>query len=162
MAATVLIGERNGTAATFTDKSSGTVRFKNADNATVDLANPLVKPSSGFDYSFEKYLRLNVSGGTFTQITNANAYTDGTSGMGAGVEVFVKTGTYVAPVEATGTAGFVSAFSYTSGSPLALNVGTVVGTGQTGDHIIAFCRIGTGVSGGIVTSETLTVSWDEI
>ena len=30
-----------------TDKTSGTVRFKDADNATVDANNPLVIPDAG-------------------------------------------------------------------------------------------------------------------
>lgn len=63
MAATVQILEKNGAGPTTTDKTSGTIRFKNADNATVDTGNPMVKPGAGTDYSFEKWLRLNVTGG---------------------------------------------------------------------------------------------------
>ena len=46
MAATVQIVEKNGAGGTTTDKTSGTIRFKNADNSTVDLVNPMVKPGS--------------------------------------------------------------------------------------------------------------------
>ncbi len=38
MAASVQVRELNGAGETGTDKTSGTVRFKKADNATVDLA----------------------------------------------------------------------------------------------------------------------------
>ena len=88
MAATVTILEFHGTTATptTTNKTSGTVRFKNADNATVDLNNPMVVPTAGTDYSFEKKLRLNAAG-TFTQISNLAAYTDGANGLGTGVDV---------------------------------------------------------------------------
>jgi len=44
MAATVTILEKNGAGGTTTDKTGGTVRLKKADNSTVDLINPLVKP----------------------------------------------------------------------------------------------------------------------
>ena len=43
MAATVQIVEKNGAGGTQTDKTSGSIRFKNADNSTVDLVNPMVK-----------------------------------------------------------------------------------------------------------------------
>lgn len=163
MAATVVINELNGTAGTATDKSSGTVRFKNADNATVDLVNPLVKPSSNYDYSYEKWLRAKVTGGTFSQITSLAAYTDGTNSMGAGVEMFFKAAaTYAAPAEASGTTGYTDAFTYTSAATLDLVAGTVTGTGNMGSHLVAFVRIGTGVAGGLTTAETLTVSWSEI
>lgn len=49
MAATVTILEKNGAGGTTTDKTGGTVRLKKADNSTVDLINPLVKPAAGSD-----------------------------------------------------------------------------------------------------------------
>ena len=46
MAATVQLVEKNGAGGTQTDKTSGTIRFKNADNSTVDTSNPMVKPGA--------------------------------------------------------------------------------------------------------------------
>ncbi len=46
MAATVIIEELNTGGETATDKTSGTVRFKNADNATVDTSNRLIIQTS--------------------------------------------------------------------------------------------------------------------
>lgn len=166
MAATVLIREKNGAGETATDKTSGTIRFKNADDATVDTANPMVKPPSGYDYSYEKWVRFNVSGGTYTQITNIRAYSDGTSGMGTGVEVYAKAvGSYSTPAEASATTGYASLFGYTSGSPLdldAINTGPHTSTGDKGDYLVMFLRVSDTVSGGITPTETLTVAWDEI
>ena len=85
MAATVTIVEKNGAGATETDKTSGTIRFKNADDSTVDLNDPLVKPSSGTEYSFEKWLQMKVTGGSYSQITDLVAYSDGSNGLGTGV-----------------------------------------------------------------------------
>ncbi len=163
MAATVQIIEKNGAGGTPTDKTSGQIRFKNADNATVDTANPMVKPGAGTDYSFEKWLRLNVTGGTYTEITNIKAYMDGANGLGTGVTLYAKAvASYATPAEATGTAGYTDAFTYTSGSPLSLGAGPYSSTGEKGDHLVMMLAVGTSASGGITSSETLTFGWDEI
>lgn len=164
MPATVQIIEKNGAGGTPTDKTSGNIRFKNADNATVDLVNPLVVPSSaGFDYSFEKWLRLNVTGGTYSQITNVAAYSDGANGMGTGVEVYAKAvGSYATPAEATATTGYSSLFGYTSGAALSLGAGPFTSTGEKGDHLVLMARVAETASGGLTPSETLTLAWDEI
>lgn len=163
MAATVQIIEKNGAGGTPTDKTSGQIRFKNADNATVDTANPMVKPGAGTDYSFEKWLRLNVTGGTYTEITNIKVYMDGANGLGTGVTLYAKAvASYATPAEATGTAGYTDAFTYTSGSPLTLGAGPYTSTGEKGDHLVMMLAVGTTASGGITSSEVLTFSYDEI
>jgi len=163
MAATVQIIEKNGAGGTATDKTGGTIRFKNADNSTVDLVNPMVKPTSGSDFSFEKWLRMNVTGGTYTQITNVKAYTDGSSGLGTGVNLWAKAvASYATPAEATATTGYANLFTYTSGSPLSLGAGPFTGTGEKGDHLVAMCEVTSAASGGLTPSETLTLAWDEI
>jgi hypothetical protein len=163
MPAVVQIIEKNGAGGTPTDKTSGSIRFKNADNATVDLLDPLVKPGAGFDYSFEKWLRLNVTGGTYSQITNIGAYGDGANGMGTGVDLYAKAVTaYATPAEATATTGYVDFFTYVTGARLSLGAGPFTGTGEKGDHLVMMCRVGTAVSGGLTPSETLSIGWDEI
>ena len=163
MAATVQIIEKNGAGGTPTDKTSGTIRFKNADNATVDTANPMVKPPSGTDYSFEKWLRLNVTGGTYTEITNVKAYSDGGDGLGTGVGLYAKAvASYATPAEATATTGYADFFSYTSGSALTLGAGPYTSTGEKGDHLVMMITVADTASGGMTPTETLTVAWDEI
>ena len=163
MAATVQIIEKNGAGGTATDKTSGTIRFKNADNATVDLSNPMVKPASGSDFSFEKWLRMNVTGGTYSQITNVKAYTDGGNGLGAGVLLWAKAvAAFSTPAEATATAGYTNAFTYTSAAALTLGAGPFTSTGEKADHLVMMCEVQSTSSGGLTPSETLTLSWDEI
>ena len=163
MAATVKIVEKNGAGGTPTDKTGGNIRFKNADNATVDLVDPLVKPASGYDYSFEKWLRMNVTGGSYSQITNVKLYSDGAGGMGTGVEVYAKAvSSYATPAEATGVSGYADLFGYISSSPLSLGAGPFTGAGEKGDHAVLICRIDNTVSGGLTPSETITLAWDEI
>lgn len=162
MAATVTIVEKNGAGGTPTDKTSGSIRFKNADNATVDLVNPMVKPVSGVDYSFEKWLRLNVAG-TYSQITNIRMYTDGANGMGTGIGLYAKAvATYATPAEATATTGYADAFTYTSGAALSLGAGPFTGTGEKGDHAVLMCTVADTAGQGVTPSETLTFAWDEI
>lgn len=163
MAATVQIVEKNGAGGTTTDKTGGTVRFKNADNSTVDLNNPMVKPPSGSDWSFEKWLRMLITGGSYTQITNARAYTDGSSGLGTGINLWAKAvASYATPAEGTSSSGYANAFTYTSGSPLSLGAGPFTGTGEKGDHLVMLCEVTSSASGGLTPSETLTLAWDEI
>ena len=163
MAATVQIIEKNGAGGTPTDKTSGTIRFKNADDATVDLNNPMVKPPSGTDYSYEKWLRMNVTGGTYTQITGVKAYSDGGNGLGTGVGLHAKAVTaYSTPAEASSTAGYTDFFTYTSGSALSLGAGPYSSTGEKADHLVMICTVADTASGGVTPTETITLAWDEI
>lgn len=163
MAATVQIGEKNGAGGTFTDKTSGTIRFKNADDATVDLNNPLVKPGSGTDYSYEKWLRFKVTAGTYSQITNIVTYSDGASGYGTGISLYAKAvTTFATPAEGTSFTGYSDFFGYTSGSPLTLGAGPYTSTGEKADHLVMLMGVASTASGGLLTAETLTVAWDEI
>ena len=82
------IHELNGGAETGTNKTGGSIRFKMADNATVDLADPIPVPSSGTAYSMQKWLRMNVSG---TCADQHGSYTDGGNGFGSGCKMWVKT-----------------------------------------------------------------------
>lgn len=163
MAATVTIVEKTGAGGTQTDKTSSTIRFKNADNATVDLVNPMVKPPSGSDFSFEKWLRMNVSGGSYTQITNVKWYSDGANGLGTGVLLWAKAvTTFATPAEATATTGYTNFFSYTSGAALSLGAGPFTSTGEKGDHAVMMCEVQSTASGGLTPTETGTLAWDEI
>lgn len=163
MAATVQILEKSGAGGTGTDKTGGTIRFKNADNATVDLNNPMVKPTSGSDFSFEKWLRLNVAGGTYSQITNIRAYSDGSNGLGTGILLWAKAVTaYATPAEATATTGYTNFFTYTAGSPLSLGAGPYTSTGEKGDHLVMMCEVQSTAAGGLTSSESLVFGWDEV
>lgn len=167
MAATMKLNEHHGPTATpvKTDKAAGTIRFKNADNATVDLNNPMVVPTAGTDISYEKIVRASATG-TFTQISNLEAYTDGTSGLGTGVDVLYKTaGSYGTPVEPGGTTGFSTIFAAVAATPIdmdATNTGPFTATGDIGDFLTMILTVGTTASQGVTAQETLTFSWDEI
>lgn len=165
MAAIVTIGEKNGAGGTYTDKTAGTVRFKNADDANVDNNNPLVISAGVTDYSYEKWLRLKIGAtGPSVEITNLKFYTDGANGLGTGVGLFAKAVTsYATPAEPTSTAGYTDAFSYTSGAALSLGAGPYSATNtEIGDHCVMIMTVDDTASQGQTPSETLTFSYDEI
>lgn len=163
MVATVQIVEKNGAGGTATDKTSGTIRFKNADNATVDNNNPMVIPGAGSDFSFEKWLRLNVTVAPSVQISNAKFYTDGANGLGTGVSLWAKAvASYATPTEPANSSGYTNGFSYTSGSALSLGAGPFTGTGEKGDHAVLLMEVANTATQGQTPSETITFSYDEI
>jgi len=165
MAAIVTFGEKNGAGGTFTDKTSGVVRFKNADNATADSGNPMVIEPGVTDYSFEKWLRLKIGGtGPSTSVTNLKFYTDGANGMGTGVGLFAKAVTsFATPAQPASTTGFTDAFSYTAAAPLSLGAGpySTINT-EIGDHCVLLMTVADTASPGTTPGETLTFSYDEI
>lgn len=162
MPATVLIEEVNG-ASVATDKTSSTIRFKNADNATVDTANPMVKPTSGVDWSFKKWLRFNVSAGTYTSITNIKTYSDGTnSWTGANMWAKAATSTYSTPAEETTSGGYANFFSYTANGGLTVGSGTYSGTGVKGLYVEMAMEVLSTAGAGTLAGETMTWSYDEV
>ena len=184
MAATVIINEWTS-AGSQTDKTSGTVRFKNANDTNVDLNDPLVVPGSGQEYGFEKWLRLQITdAGGFTQIDNLRAYSDGANNFGTGVKVWYATDsafqTPVVPDEgqdppkfngpSTGSPGddMADLFTATSGAPIdmdALNTGPFTDGSPAehiGDFLVLVMEVETTASNGVLTAETLTFAYDEI
>lgn len=178
MAATVLIREKNGAGETATDKTSGTVFFRNEDAAATDNNSPLIVPSSGQEYSFRKVLRMHISAGTFTSVSNPRVYTDGANGFGTGVKLWAAiTGSYTQPAVPTesndppqfpGATPMVDAFGLVSGSPGdmdATNAGPFDSTGlpkDIGDYLNLVMEVETTASQGVTSAETLTCAYDEI
>lgn len=177
MAATVKVYEKNGSGQVATDKTASSIRFKNADDAVVNLEDPLSKPSVGTEYSFEKWLRLAITGGSFSQISNLKVYSDGSNNFGTGIKMWWLTaGSYSQPVKPSvsndppqhASVEFINAFLYTSISPLDLNS---INSGpfdnsslpkDVGDYLIAVAEVEPTASQGVKSSEAIIFSWDEI
>lgn len=177
MAATVIINEWNSTASQ-TDKTSGTVRFKNANNSTVDSGNPLVIPTgANREYSYEKWLRLQITGTPPSEKIDAlEFYTDGGNGFGSGVELWAEvesSGVFRTPVvpdesnspPQAGSASLTmtSAFAYTAGGTLSLGAGSYSASStHIGNFVVLVMEVTAGASQGVLTSETVTFEYDEI
>lgn len=171
MAATVLIREKNGAGQAATDKTSGTIRFKNADDSTVNASNPMVKPVAGTDRSYEKWLRMYIdTTGPSGVITSPVFYSDGTNNFGTGITCFIRTtnpGSYSTPAEPSDDSAGTSIFTYNSGSTKAIdaiNAGPFSTTSTDfGDYMVLWMGVTTTVTAPAnpTSSETITVSWSE-
>jgi len=87
MAATVVIkaayGGSDGIVGTWSAGLSSFM-FRTEDNPTnTDNSKPILIPTAGFNYSYWVHLALDISG-TFTQINNIKAYSDGALGWSLG------------------------------------------------------------------------------
>lgn len=168
MAATIEIQE-NSALATGTDKTSSTVRFKDADNATVDTLNPLVIPAAGSIYSYTKTLRPYMEDAPVTSVSNLRWYTDGANTFGTGVTVQAKNSgvTFNAHYK-TVMAGGADLFTYTSAAPLdgdATDTGPFVPADvdtHIGDIVEMQMIIASTASQGTLVAETLTLAYDEV
>lgn len=176
MAATVatygFTGTSPGTGAAVT-----TLRFKNADDNTVDTNNPVIKPSSGTNYSFWKSIALFATVAPSVSISNVKIYSDGTLGW-AGCQVDIgdqQTDTYI---QATGSSNNgdemvashsqisskTDLFTYTSGSPLSvtLSASWADTTGRITMFLVLQLAITSAASGGVQAAETMTWQYDEV
>ncbi len=166
MAATVEIRSFHGaTPDAGTNVSASSLRFKNADNSSVDSLDPLNVPTSGTIFSFLKQLRFFVSVTPSNTIDTLEVFTDGTNGLGTGVAMELKTEAgYTDPI-ALGAADMGSgtdAFTFDSGSPLAVT-GFVDNptTGVFGDYLKAQINVTTTASVGTTPAENLSFKYDE-
>lgn len=168
MAAVIQIHEMSALAAGV-NKSDGSVRFKDADNATVDVNNPLQKPAAGTNYSYTKKLRAYMETPPGTNITNLRWYTDGNNGFGTGIAATIKNlGNTFGANYKTAMAGGTDLFSKTSAAPLdgdGTNVGPFLPAADNtyiGDLIELQLSVASTASNGALTPETITLAYDEI
>lgn len=168
MAATIQIHEMSA-ADTGADKTSGTVRFKDADNATVDANNPLVIPAADSIYSYTKKVRPYMEVPPDTSISNIRWYTDGTISFGTGISVNCKNlGTTWGDNYKTAMSGGADLFGKTSGSPLdgdGTDAGPFVPADDNsyiGDLIELQMAVASTAASGTLVAETLTLAYDEV
>lgn len=168
MAATVEIREFNGVSpGTPTDKTSGAVRFHNVDTPDIDLANPVVRPSSGTAYSYEKWLRFRLgSTGPDGSLTSLRAFSDGADGFPANTDVWAgSNAAYVQSVQTLSTiANSGNLFTYIEASPLSLGAGPYLGTNiDIGSFFVMQGRVESTAPdpSGAGPTETLTFAYDE-
>lgn len=168
MAATIQIHEMSALE-TGVNKTSGTVRFKAADNSTVDANDPIVIPGSGSVYSYTKKLRPYMEAPPNTNISNLRWYTDGGNGFGTGVTATCKNlGVTWGANYNTQMSGGSDLFGKTSGSPLdgdGTDTGPFVPADDNsyiGDLIELQLAVASTATNGALTAETLTLAWDEI
>lgn len=146
------------TAATASWSNVTKLRYKAANDNNDDNADPLVKPSSGTNHSFEKATRINVSVGPSSQLSNLRVKLN--ASMDTGLTMFHGfTATYSQPV---GTNSGIATSALTTSEVSWDNSGTKTDTGQWGDFLYTQIDISTSASGGEITDNQLVAVFDEI
>ena len=147
------------------DKTSDTVRFKSADETSVDANNRLQIPAAGTDYSYTKQLRGYVSSAPDTDFSNLQAYSDG----GGFSDTWIGINYDVQQTFQTQTDNDISGtdlFTKTAGAAIDMDSWDTTwtageGTGYWGSNLRLQMSVGSGASPGTLTAETLTFSYDE-
>lgn len=160
------------------------IRFKAADDATIDTNNPLVIPTTGDIYSYWKHIYLYCDAPDSNSIDNLKFYSDGSNNYGTGVDLEVggqfpsKTNAASAGYEEaddqsslvsghTGISSVASVFTYTSGSPLSGPTigeagGVIDAVGETSNYLLLQMKVSSTASPGeLPVDETLTIKYDE-
>lgn len=163
------------------------LRFKTADDATIDTANPCVVPAAGTNYSYWKQCYLYCDNADSNTLDNIKWYSDGTIGWGTGVTLMIgdelpvkNSGSDAGYEVATGTpgttgnemvaahaglTGSTDAASLTSGSPLTVTISEtdshINAAGETTNYVVHQVNIITTASAGLTSSETFTFQYDE-
>lgn len=182
MAANVDIYRYYGAGPSTRDATSGNIRFSTSDNDyTTETTNPIPIPGAGTNFSYWVATALYAVTSPTGTINNVKWYTDGTNSW---TGVTMEVGTCDTYTQATGTAGTSgdeltntnytggtltptdpaadNAFAYDSGSPLSVT-GSITNpsTGIITDYVIIQLSVGTGASGGTISTEQITWSYDE-
>ena len=163
------------------------MRFKTADDATIDTNNPIPIPAAGTKYSYWKQMYLYCGTAPSTKVDNIKFYTDeGGFGTGitvkAGDEFPTKTAASDAGYEvATGTpgdtgdemvaahaglTGSTDVFTFSSAAPLSVSIGEagniIDAIGETTNYVILQMEVISTASPGDLTDETMTWKYDEV
>jgi hypothetical protein len=159
-----------------------TLRFKQADNATIDANDPMPIPASGTEYSRWKQIYLYCDTAPDTQVDNVRFFTDG-GGFGTGITVNVAdqfpvknsgadTGYDVSDANEvmtthTDITSSTDAFTFTSGSPLSgpsiSEAGNIIDAiGETTNYLVLQMEVESTASPGNLADETFTFRYDEI
>ena len=165
------------------------IRFKTADNATIDVVNPIPIPAIGSNYSYWKHLYFKCHTAPTTQIDNFLIWTGG-SGFGTGIETNIGSPScyntvtdvgseYEVATGAVGVSGdelvtahsIISAsadlFDYTSVAkwgPVRINEASnlIDASGERTDYFLVQMNVGAAATAGNLTDATVWWSYDEI
>lgn len=169
MAATVDIYEFTSASAGVS-KTSTSVRFKKANNTTIDANNPIIKPSAGnYDRSFFKYIGLYMSAAPVTSVGNC-LFWFGTIPTGAEYRYVQQApASWATPAQAVAaddSTGYTLADGThaSSTNKLTLLAGTTASSPSIlGDMVKLFLRVSSTIAGpGVLTGTPLNFSYDEI
>jgi hypothetical protein len=165
------------------DALTPNLRFKEADDATIDTSDPIVIPATGDTYSYWKQVYLYCDNADSNTIDNLRFYSDGTNNFGTGVDLEVG---LQFPVHNSGSdAGYdvadttnamtdhtdittkASVFNYDSGTPLSgptisEGTGELDAAGESSNYLVLQMKVSSTASPGeLPVDEQLTIKYDE-
>ena len=165
MAATVQINEYNGAGETKT-AAVAKGHFLNIESASVSDAirdnNPIPVPGAGSNYSYEKWHKLEVTGGTYTELTDFRHFIDSAPGTGLVIETSANTGTpsnetYNTPIN---TASAKADTTMPTTDPAAASIsGTLTANGQETGYVVTQLEVQSTATAGF--DRTVTWKWAE-
>lgn len=168
MAATIQIHEMSALAVGV-NKTAGTIRFRVADNSTVDTNDPIQVPAAGTNYSYTKKLRAYMEAPPNTNVSNLRWYSDGANGFGTGIGVNYKNlGNTWGANYITAMVGGTDLFTATSASPIdgdATNTGPFLPAADNtyiGDLLELQMSVASTATNGALSAESFTLAYDEI
>ena len=158
------------------------VRFKRADNPTIDLVNPMTIPASGTNRSRWKSLYLKNATAPETQVDNVKIFSDG-AGFGTGITV--NAGNETPTKNSASDAGYdvsnvddevltnhvditaiTDFFTFTSGAPKSVSIseagGIIDAVGETTNYVVIQMETINTANPGDLADETVTWEYDEI
>ena len=160
-----------------------TMRFKSADDATVDGNNKLAVPTTPSTlYSYWKHVFLFCSAADSHTMNNVKLYTDGSNSLGTGVDVVVglqfptkNSGSSAGYKKATSNVTMVTnhpsissvatIFNYSTGSRLSLSIsesGSVIdAANETSNYVVTQMTVTDAASPGDLTNEVGIFAYDE-
>jgi len=156
------------------------LRFKQADNKTIDTSDPMVVPAAGTEYSRWKQIYLKCTTAPDTQVDNVKFFTEGDFGTGITVKVGdgvqvkssgASTGYDVSDANEvitnhTDVAAATDVFTYTTGSPRTVTIseaGSIINAiGETTDYLVLSMEVISTASPGDLANKTWTWRYDEI
>lgn len=156
------------------------LRFKQADNATIDANDIMPVPSGSAEYSRWKQVYLYCDVAPDTQIDAIKLYSDG-GGYGTGITVNVAdefpvknsgsdagydvSDTNQVMTNHTDVTGVTDLFSFTVGSPLSGSIsesGSVINAiGETSNYFVLQMVVLNTASISTLSHETITIQYDE-
>jgi len=157
------------------------IRFKQADNPTIDANDPMPIPAAGTEYSRWKQIYLKCTTAPSTKVDNVKIYTD-EGGFGTGITVKIGDGVQVHNSGATtgydvsdtnevitnhtDVATATDFFTYGSGDPRSVTISEtdsqIDAIDETTDYIVLSMEVDSTASPGDLANETFTWQYDEI
>lgn len=141
------------------------LRFKFANDNNNDNNDPLVRPSTGNNYSYEKWCRINVTVAPAVQLTNLRLLLGSSvadsGGSTTGLALYHKfTTTYATPIQPSSNSGYTQ---LTTTETTWTGASTMTTTGQWGDMVVFTLEIAsTVVNSGELTNFNIIARYDEI